>query len=126
MPPMNAGMQQYDMPMMGQGVSPMGDVPPELPMGLNTNMDQYGLPPVNPEAFGGPPPAPPAGQPGLPPSGPPPAPMEPPADGGNPPMNMDQYLLDKVMESRRRSGNGGQGGALSAFTSAMSQQPRSA
>ena len=75
---------------------------------------QYNLPPVNPEAFGGLP------KQGGPQGGPPP-----PQGGpqGKPPMDMNKYLIDKVMEIKRRMG-GGDPGALSAITEAMMPQPQ--
>jgi hypothetical protein len=66
---------------------------------------QYNLPPVDPSAFGGLP------QEGGPQGGP----------QGQPPMDMNKYLIDKVMEIKRRMG-GGEPGALGAITEAMMQQ----
>ena len=66
---------------------------------------QYNLPPVDPSAFGGLP------QQGGPQGGP----------QGQPPMDMNKYLIDKVMEIKRRMG-GGEPGALGAITEAMMQQ----
>ena len=69
---------------------------------------QYNLPPVDPSAFGGLP------QEGGPQGGP----------QGQPPMDMNKYLIDKVMEIKRRMG-GGEPGALGAITEAMMpQQPQ--
>ncbi len=73
---------------------------------------QYRLPPINPAAFGGLP----AQQ--VPRSGPP---MPPPMQGGpqgQPPMDMNKYLLNKVEEIRKRMGAGDLGG-LSAIADAM-------
>ena len=71
---------------------------------------QYNLPPVDPSAFGG-----------LPQEGGPPQPQGGPQ--GQPPMDMNKYLIDKVMEIKRRMG-GGEPGALGAITEAMMpQQP---
>ena len=42
--------------------------------------------------------------------------------GGEPPMDMNQYLIDKVMEIKGRMGSGGVG-ALSAISNAMTQNP---
>ena len=68
---------------------------------------QYNLPPVDPSAFGGLP------QEGGPQGGP----------QGQPPMDMNKYLIDKVMEIKRRMG-GGDPGALGAITEAMMQPPQ--
>ncbi len=65
----------------------------------------YNLPPINPAAFGGLPEAPQGGQ-------------------GQPPMDMNKYLIDKVMEIKRRMGAGGSVGALGAISDAMMQQPQ--
>ena len=75
---------------------------------------QYNLPPVNPEAFGG-----------LPKEGTPQGGPTPPQGGpqGQPPMDMNKYLIDKVMEIKRRMG-GGEPGALGAITEAMMQPPQ--
>ena len=80
----------------------------------------YSLPPIDPEAFGGLPKAPEGGPPqagGPPPQGGP--------DGG-PPMDMNKYLIDKVMEIKRRMGSGGGdgAGALGAISDAMMQPPQ--
>ena len=67
----------------------------------------YNLPPINPEAFGG-----------LPQEG------APPQDGG-PVMDMNQYLIDKVMEIKQRMGAGGAGvGALGAMMQQQQPQPQ--
>ena len=58
---------------------------------------QYNLPPINPAAFGGLPQEAPQGGPQ---GGPPPP------QGGEAPMDMDQYLIDKVMEIKSRMGGG--------------------
>jgi hypothetical protein len=73
---------------------------------------QYRLPPINPAAFGGLPQGPARG----------PSSAPPPAGGpqGGPPMDMNKYLLNKVMEIRQRMGSGDVG-ALSAFADAMPQ-----
>jgi hypothetical protein len=71
---------------------------------------QYDLPPINPAAFGGLPQGPQGGPP-QPQGGP----------QGQPPMDMNKYLIDKVMEIKRRMG-GGEPGALGAITEAMMQQ----
>tara|TARA_R100000541_G_scaffold23811_1_gene33602 strand:+ start:435 stop:692 length:258 start_codon:yes stop_codon:yes gene_type:complete len=70
----------------------------------------YNLPPVNPAAFGGLPKAPQGGQPQ--------------GGGQEPPMDMNKYLIDKVMEIKRRMGAGGSVGALGAISEAMTQQPQ--
>ena len=76
----------------------------------------YNLPPVDPTAFGGLP------QEGGPQGGPPP-PQPQGGPQGQPPMDMNKYLIDKVMEIKRRMG-GGEPGALGAITEAMMpQQP---
>ena len=75
---------------------------------------QYNLPPIDPSAFGGLP------KEGAPQSGPP-QPQGGPQ--GQPPMDMNKYLIDKVMEIKRRMG-GGDPGALGAITEAMMQQPQ--
>ena len=75
---------------------------------------QYNLPPINPSAFGG---LPKQGKP----QGGPPTPQG--APQGGPPMDMNKYLIDKVMEIKRRMG-GGDPGALSAITEAMMPQPQ--
>jgi len=75
---------------------------------------QYNLPPVNPEAFGGLPQDPQMAPPQGVPQGQP---------QGQPPMDMNKYLIDKVMEIKRRMG-GGDPGALSAITEAMMPQPQ--
>tara|TARA_R110000772_G_scaffold149138_1_gene259804 strand:- start:671 stop:940 length:270 start_codon:yes stop_codon:yes gene_type:complete len=74
---------------------------------------QYNLPPINPAAFGGLPQEAPQGGPQ---GGPPPP------QGGEAPMDMDQYLIDKVMEIKSRMGGGEGMGALSAISNAMTQQ----
>jgi len=71
---------------------------------------QYDLPPINPAAFGGLPQGPQGGPP-QPQGGP----------QGQPPMDMNKYLIEKVMEIKRRMG-GGEPGALGAITEAMMQQ----
>ena len=75
---------------------------------------QYNLPPINPAAFGGLPQQGPQGGP----------PMSPPDNVGGPqaqpPMDMNKYLIDKVMEIKRRMG-GGEPGVLGAITEAMLQ-----
>ena len=74
----------------------------------------YSLPPINPKAFGG-----------LPQEGPPQAGGAPP-QGGEAPMDMNKYLIDKVMEIKRRMGSGGGdgAGALGAISDAMMQPPQ--
>ena len=74
----------------------------------------YNLPPIDPTAFGGLP------QEGGPQGGPPP-PQPQGGPQGQPPMDMNKYLIDKVMEIKRRMG-GGEPGALGAITEAMMQQ----
>ena len=69
------------------------------------------LPPINPAAFGGQP------QQQRPQGAPPPSSQ----GGGQPPMDMNKYLIEKVMEIKRRMG-GGEPGALGAITEAMMQQ----
>jgi len=39
-------------------------------------------------------------------------------------MDMNKYLIDKVMEIKRRMGGGGNVGALGAISEAMMQQPQ--
>jgi hypothetical protein len=69
----------------------------------------YSLPPIDPKAFGGLPEATEGGpQGGVP-------------QGGEAPMDMNKYLIDKVMEIKRRMG-GGEPGALGAISEAMMQQ----
>ena len=76
----------------------------------------YNLPPIDPTAFGG--------LPQGPQGGPPPPPPQPQGGPqGQPPMDMNKYLIDKVMEIKRRMG-GGEPGALGAITEAMMQQPQ--
>ena len=77
----------------------------------------YNLPPINPGAFGALP------QEGPPQEGGPPQDGGPPPPGGEAPMDMNKYLIDKVMEIKRRMG-GGDPGALGAITEAMMQQPQ--
>lgn len=77
---------------------------------------QYNLPPLRPDLFGALPSAAQAG-------GPPPPPQAGGPQGGQP-MDMNKYLIDKVMEIKRRMG-GGEPGALGAITEAMMpQQPQ--
>ena len=78
---------------------------------------QYNLPPINPSAFGGLP------KEGAPQGGPPPPQGGPQGPQGQPPMDMNKYLIDKVMEIKRRMG-GGDPGALGAITEAMMQPPQ--
>jgi hypothetical protein len=73
---------------------------------------QYDLPPINPAAFGGLPQGPQGGPP-QPQGGP----------QGQPPMDMNKYLIEKVMEIKRRMG-GGEPGALGAITEAMMSNSR--
>jgi hypothetical protein len=76
----------------------------------------YNLPPIDPTAFGG--------LPQGPQGGPPPPPPQPQGGPqGQPPMDMNKYLIDKVMEIKRRMG-GGEPGALGAITEAMMPQPQ--
>ena len=81
---------------------------------------QYNLPPLRPDLFGALPTAAQAG-------GPPPPPQAGGPQGGpqgGQPMDMNKYLIDKVMEIKRRMG-GGEPGALGAITEAMMpQQPQ--
>jgi len=81
---------------------------------------QYNLPPLRPDLFGA---LPQAGGP----QGPPPPPQAGGPQGGpqgGQPMDMNKYLIDKVMEIKRRMG-GGEPGALGAITEAMMpQQPQ--
>ena len=77
------------------------------------------LPPIRPDLFGAlPQEAPQGGSPQA--GGPPPPP------GGEAPMDMNQYLIDKVMEIKQRMNrDGGNVGALSAFSNAtMPSQPQ--
>ena len=79
---------------------------------------QYNLPPLRPDLFGGLP------QAGGPQGGPPPPPQPQGGPQGGQPMDMNKYLIDKVMEIKRRMG-GGEPGALGAITEAMMpQQPQ--
>ena len=75
---------------------------------------EYRLPPINPAAFGGLPQQGPRGGP----------PMSPPSMSGGPqgqpPMDFNKYLLNKVIEIRKRMGAGDMG-ALSAIADAMPQ-----
>jgi len=81
----------------------------------------YNLPPLRPDLFGGlrkastgnAPVNRPSGPPGGSPSGP---------SGNQPPMDMNKYLIDKVIEIKRRMGGGGSVGALGAISDAMAQQ----
>ena len=77
---------------------------------------QYNLPPINPAAFGG-----------LPKQGGPQAGPPPPQGGqGQPPIDMNKYLIDKVMDIKRRMGSR-DSGALGAISEAMmpqQQQPQ--
>ena len=77
----------------------------------------YNLPPVDPSAFGGLP------KEGAPQGGPPQPQGGPQGPQGQPPMDMNKYLIDKVMEIKRRMG-GGDPGALGAITEAMMQPPQ--
>ena len=74
----------------------------------------YDLPPLRPDLFGALPRDPRAGPPQA--GGPPP-------QGGEAPMDMNKYLIDKVMEIKSRMGGGGPG-ALGAISEAMMQQPQ--
>ena len=73
---------------------------------------QYRLPPINPAAFGG--------LPQGPARGPSPAPPSVGGPQGQPPLDMNKYLMNKVMEIRQRMGNGDVG-ALAAIADAMPQ-----
>ena len=74
----------------------------------------YNLPPINPGAFGALP------QEGPPQGGGQPQAGGPPPPGGEAPMDMNKYLIDKVIEIKRRmTGEGGGVGALSAISNAM-------
>ena len=74
----------------------------------------YNLPPINPGAFGALP------QEGPPQEGDQPQDGGPPPPGGEAPMDMNKYLIDKVIEIKRRmTGEGGGVGALSAISNAM-------
>ena len=74
----------------------------------------YNLPPINPGAFGALP------QEGPPQEGDQPQAGGPPPPGGEAPMDMNKYLIDKVIEIKRRmTGEGGGVGALSAISNAM-------
>jgi len=78
---------------------------------------QYNLPPINPAAFGGLP------KQGGPQAGPPPPPQ---GGQGQPPIDMNKYLIDKVMDIKRRMGSR-DSGALGAISEAMmpqQQQPQ--
>ena len=76
----------------------------------------YDLPPLRPDLFGALPRDPRAGPPQA--GGPPPQ-----GGQGGPPMDMNKYLIDKVMEIKSRMGGGGPG-ALGAISEAMMQQPQ--
>ena len=78
---------------------------------------QYNLPPLRPDLFGA--------LPRDPRARPPQAGGQPPQAGPQgQPMDMNKYLIDKVMEIKRRMG-GGEPGALGAITEAMMpQQPQ--
>ena len=78
------------------------------------------LPPLRPDLFGALPRDPRAGPPQA--GGPPPPPPQ--GGQGGPPMDMNKYLIDKVMEIKRRMGGGGNVGALGAISEAMMQQPQ--
>jgi len=70
----------------------------------------YSLPPINPQAFGG-------------------LPQEGTTQAGEPQgeqvMDMNQYLIDKVMEIKQRMGAGGAGvGALGAMMQQPAPQPQ--
>jgi len=75
----------------------------------------YDLPPLRPDLFGA--------LPRDPQAGPPQAGGPTPQGGpqGQPPMDMNKYLIDKVMEIKSRMGGGGPG-ALGAISDAMMQQ----
>ena len=77
----------------------------------------YNLPPINPGAFGALP------QEGPPQEGDQPQAGGPPPPGGEAPMDMNKYLIDKVMEIKRRMGSR-DSGALGAITEAMMPQPQ--
>ena len=77
----------------------------------------YDLPPLRPDLFGALPRDPRAGPPQA--GGPPPPPPQ--GGQGGPPMDMNKYLIDKVMEIKSRMGGGGPG-ALGAISDAMMQQ----
>ena len=79
----------------------------------------YDLPPLRPDLFGALPRDPRAGPPQA--GGPPPPPPQ--GGQGGPPMDMNKYLIDKVMEIKSRMGGGGPG-ALGAISEAMMQQPQ--
>ena len=72
----------------------------------------YNLGPIRPDLFGALPRDLQAGPPQA--GGPPP-------QGGEAPMDMNKYLIDKVMEIKSRMGGGGPG-ALGAISDAMMQQ----
>ena len=72
----------------------------------------YNLGPIRPDLFGALPRDPQVGPPQA--GGPPP-------QGGEAPMDMNKYLIDKVMEIKSRMGAGGPG-ALGAISDAMMQQ----
>ena len=78
----------------------------------------YNLPPINPGAFGALP------QEGPPQEGDQPQAGGPPPPGGEAPMDMNKYLIDKVMEIKRRMNGEGGMGALGAISNAMIQQPQ--
>ena len=71
---------------------------------------QYNLPPINPAAFGGLP----QGQGGAPAT----VPIASGAPQGQPPVDMNKYLINKVMEIRQRMGGGQNMGALGALANA--------
>lgn len=71
---------------------------------------EYSLPPINPAAFGGLPQGPEGGPPSA----------SPPLGGpqGQPQLDAQKYLMDKVAEIRQRMGAGNMG-ALNSISSAM-------
>ena len=78
----------------------------------------YNFPPISPGAFGALPQEGPPQEGGQPQAGGPPPP------GGEAPMDMNKYLIDKVIEIKRRmTGEGGGVGALSAISNAMMDNP---
>jgi len=76
----------------------------------------YNLPPLRPDLFGGLRKTSSGGSLGGRPGG------SPGGAPGEPPMDMNKYLIDKVIEIKRRMGGGENVGALGAISDAMAQQ----
>jgi len=78
---------------------------------------EYNLPPINPAAFGGLPQQGPQGGPPMAPFGGP--------QGQQPQIDMNRYLIEKIINSKRRTG-GGDIGALASLATAQPQQQQQA